>query len=819
MIKKILTIFAVFTFAFSQSQILDYQADKVEYSLRDSIITLSGNSQILYDNLKLTADTIFYFTNDKTMLASGNPVLIDGGDTLRGDYIAYNIEKKSGKVRYGLMYSKDNSAYYGENIVRTDSAIYAYHGLYTTCLFPDKPHSHFYCEKIKLIPGDKTVVKPFVLVVGDAPMAALPYFIIPLDKDRTSGWLPIRWGVTLNGRGDVDNVGYYWAVNDYFDLMVAGMVDNFENFLVKAETRYAVKNSLSGNIYTDYSINDKYMGAYNRWSLNFSHDQNLLPDGSFTLRGSGRLVSDKRFASDYSDDTIKLTNQDLTSNLSLAKRFDKIGGYASISWERSQNLQRETIEQNLPSINFALNNRPFISPSVSSDEDTTEKKQNPLNLLSWSYSYKANQKISERTKIDSAYQRTHRGMSHSIPVTLPFNIFKHIIVRPNFTVNHSIFDSYRDTTGRDTIAYERIYDTIPVYAEYEGDIDSIIYYPGRTDSIVALILRDSIPLPPDKIYDTTYYYDKNFDLKKAQNVWWNTGVDISTNLYGIFPIKIGKMQGIRHTLSPSVGYLLTPENNLDVTFMSIGVNSPPMGTKRKQELTFGLNNLFETKILTPAKEEGEKETSRKINLFSARVGGSYNFEADSQKLSNISLSASVPAPKVNLSYSGTYHPYDMGNSMDIPKPLSHSISVTPVLPSLQGNIWSGDLIVYNKFEEYGYLDNIFKNTSRDWSISITPRYSYTMTRENVISEFKTNKNYNLGAGFSFMLSQRWKITWGGTWSFTENNFINQNVALYADLECWDLKLDWYPSGVNEGRIYFVAALKKHRDLKWEQRER
>ena len=817
MIKKILTILAVSTFAFSQSEIVDYQADNVEYSLRDSIITLSGNSQILYKNIKLTADSIFYFTNDKTMLASGNPVLIDSGDTLYGDYIAYNMEKRSGKVRYGLMYSKDKSAYYAENIVRTDSAIYAYHGLYTTCMFPDKPHSHFYCEKIKLMPNDKTVAKPFILVVGDAPMAALPYFIIPLDKDRTSGWLPIRWGVTLNGRGDVDNIGYYWAVNDYLELMLAGMVDNFENFLVKAETGYAVKNVLSGKIYTDYSINDKYMGTHNRWSLNFRHDQNLLPDGSFTLRGNGSLVSDKRYSSDYSDDTLKLTNQNLTSNLSLSKRFDKIGGYASISWERSQNLQSETTEQNLPSINFTLNNRPFIPPLVTDAEDTTEKKQNPLNILSWSYSYKANQKISERTKIDSSYQRTHRGMSHSIPVTMPFNILNHIKVTPNFTVNHSIFDSYRDTTGKDIIVIDTLYDTIAREhinrPEYEGKYNiPHPYYPDDT----LLVLRDTVP-KPDKIYDTTYYYDKDFDIKKAQNVWWNTGVKISTDLYGIFPVKIGRMQGIRHTLSPSVGYLLTPEADLDVTFMSIGINYPN-GTKRRQELLFGINNLFETKIPNPVKE-GEKETSRKINLLSAGIQGSYNFEADSQKLSNISLSASVPAPKVNLSYSGSFHPYDMGNSIDIPKPLSHSINVTPVLPSLQGNIWSGDLIIYNGLEEYGYLDNIFKNASRDWSISITPRYSYNMTRENVATEFKTNKNYNMGAGLSFMLSQRWKISWNGNWSFTENNFINQSVALYADLECWDLKLYWYPSGVNEGRIYFVAALKKHRDLKWEQRER
>jgi hypothetical protein len=160
----------------------------------------------------------------------------------------------------------------------------------------------------------------------------------------------------------------------------------------------------------------------------------------------------------------------------------------------------------------------------------------------------------------------------------------------------------------------------------------------------------------------------------------------------------------------------------------------------------------------------------------------------------------------------------MSNNFDVLRPLSHSINVTPILPSLEGNFWGGDIILYEGLENYGYLDNVWKNNSRDWRITITPRYTYTMNRKDVVSDFRTNKSYNLGAGFSFNLTQRWKISWNGNWSFTENKFINQSVALYADLECWDLKLDWYPSGVNSGRIYFVAALKKHRDLKWEQRD-
>ncbi|MDR0303178.1 MAG: hypothetical protein LBH98_00165 [Chitinispirillales bacterium] len=818
MIKKyFLLIFTCIIYAFPQTDTLDYSADLVEYSRKDSTITLSGNASIYYKGIKLTADSIFYFTNIKTMIANGSPILIDGTDTLYGEYIIYDIEKRTGKVKYGSVRSNENKSYYGEKILYGDSAIYAYHGSYSTCMFPDSPHYRFYCEKIKVVTNDKTVAKPFVLVIADAPVAALPYFIIPLEKDRTSGWLPIRWGVTLNGRGNIDNVGYYWAINDYLDFMLAGKVDNFENFLIKAETRYALKNVLTGNIYTDYLINNQYMGRYNRWSLNFSHDQNLLPDKSFTLRGSGQLVSDKKYFNEFSDDTLLLINQELSSSLSLTKRFDEIGGYASLSWNRNQNLQRETVEQDLPTFNFTLNNRSLVPLK---EGDST---QNLLNKLSWSYSYKANQKILERNKSDSSYYKVHRGMSHSIPVNLPFNIFNYIKITPNFTINESFFDSYRDTASVIDTIFEKLYDTIPLenanYIEYAGREKDTVFYPNNIspDTVFVLVYRDDTTWT-QKRYDTTYYYDKNYKASKAHQVWWNTGVNISTDLYGVLPLKIGKMQGIRHTLSPSVGYRFTPQKDLDVNFLSIGILSPS-GTKRRQDLSFGLNNLFETKILNTNSNDSAKSSVKKINLLSLNVSSSYNFEADSQKLSDISLSASIPAPKVSFSYSGGYHPYDMRNNLDVPKPLSHVINVTPILPSLGGNFWSGDAILHDGLEYYGYLDNLWRNNSRDWQITITPRYTYTMNRENTISDFKTNKSYNLGAGLQFNLTERWKISWNGNWSFTENTFINQNVALYADLECWDLKLDWYPSGVNSGRIYFVAALKKHRDLKWEQKEK
>lgn len=815
-------LFFISLAAAQNSDAVSYSADNVSFSRRDTVIKLTGNCTLNYGSVVLTADSIHYHADRKIMIATGNPVMIDGSDTLVGDYIAYNLNDKTGKVRQGTFDSKGDLHYGGERIARgKDEALWIDNGSYTTSQAIDSVHYFFYGKKIKLIPNDKSVVKPFVLNIEEAPVAVLPFIIAPLKKDRKNGLLTPRWGVGINGSGSVDNIGYYWAPNDYVDFLVAGKINNFEEFLLKGESRYSLKNKLSGSIYADIELTNAYQSSNRRWSLRFNHNQNLLPDNSLTLKGRGSLVSDKDYNKDFSEDTTDLLNQNLSSNLSLNKNFKKLGGNASINWDMTQNLQKETRDQSAPSLNFDIRPRALIP--LPKDADAEDEKW--FNKIRWSYTARANQKIKSSYAEDSSYTQINRGFSHKIPVTVPIDIKNYVTITPRFTVNHAIFDSYIDTTTYDTtLVYDTTYDSIPIIETEDtvfkekvisGEIVIVdtLYPPYENLNSYDTLVRYNEDIESREVVnkDTTYWHEDEFSWKKANNVWWDAGVTLNTRLYGLFPVNIGNITGFRHTFSPEVRYTFTPKKDLDVRFPSVSGISSTTGTKKKQTVSLGMTNLFESRIT-------KNEKDKKIKLLTVNANASYDFEAEKEKWSNITLSSSVPTPLVDMNYNGSYTPYNTQSELIVPTALNHSFRVNPRLPAISGSFWSGDFLTLEKVAHDSYMDGLAKANKTGWKVTVNPNYNMSLRRTSIDLPFNQTKTYNLGAGLQFDFSHRWSIRWNGTWSFTEGTFINQSVSLYGDLESWEMKFDWYPTGINSGRFYFLVNIKKHRDIQWEKKE-
>jgi hypothetical protein len=91
-------------------------------------------------------------------------------------------------------------------------------------------------------------------------------------------------------------------------------------------------------------------------------------------------------------------------------------------------------------------------------------------------------------------------------------------------------------------------------------------------------------------------------------------LNMGTQLYGLFPIKIGKVNGLRHVASPSIGYSYTPDFSkpmlsYDLEYFTTITDSSGneiqhdrfRGTlagstprSERQSLTFSLNNVFQT---------------------------------------------------------------------------------------------------------------------------------------------------------------------------------------------------------------------------------
>ncbi len=794
-----------------------YDASQIEYDISEKVLLLTGEGVVRYGAMTLYADTIHYMINQDLLLASGKPLLIEGADSVVGAQMVYNLKTRRGKVQMASAKSS-GSHYDGRFIAKSDtSTFYIDQGDYTSCARVKEPHYLFYSRRIKVLPNNKAVARPLILNVGDAPVAALPYYILPLERDRTSGILRPRWGGQPGRGGYVDNVGYYWVPNDYMDFTVSGKVQEFENWLLNATGRYALRYWLNGYISGSYAYSDDLESPELRWSLDYSHDQNLVPDASLKLTGRGSLVSSRDIYTEFSEDTSDLLNQQISANLSLSKRFTDINASASANWSRDHDLTDNFVDENLPSLKFSFPSRPLIpfTPPETPTGDDQEAEPKWYNKIYYSYSANALRKLRYST-IDSldSVGSEHAGMSHSFNASLNQTVFKYFNLSPNFSVRHALFDAWIDTTkqeklvNRYPVTYKPYYEdtsAVPVDSSYRNDFDSLALFYHYADTVL----------------DTIFEQDT---IGSGVATWWpawQTGVSLSTKLYGIFPVKFFNFVGMRHTLTPSVSYTYVPEYRLEKNgkgfeYPNIGIPYDRARTEQ-QQLGFSLDNLFQGKIERPGKKGG-KPTEEKFTILSANARTSYIYYDDRKdwRWSDISVGANTSYNIFNVNFRANLRPYDSDSSLSIPNLMSYTISIRPSNLSVRGSLWGGDLLA---FEGLRPPDDIFHTDKemQSWNLSISPSYQFSQSRSRLEDPFTTERTYTLRASAKLDFTRSWSTSWGGYYNFETNRLEGHSFDFHCDLECWDLRFNWRPSGYNPG-FYFVVGIKKHPDIKWEWRD-
>ena len=144
---------------------------------------------------------------------------------------------------------------------------------------------------------------------------------------------------------------------------------------------------------------------------------------------------------------------------------------------------------------------------------------------------------------------------------------------------------------------------------------------------------------------------------------FNTSISFSTTLYGISSRKIGTLKGFRHTLRPSISFSYRPDfsnskwgyyrtvqsdtlgNTQRYSIFEDEVFSGP-GAGEQRSVSFSLRNVFETKVVSRDTTGEVNERTLKI-IDNLSLSSSYNFAADSLRLSSLSASLSFQCHKRN----------------------------------------------------------------------------------------------------------------------------------------------------------------------------
>ncbi len=786
-----------------------YEAETIFYDNEEKILTLTGNAKVRYQKMQLLSDTIIYTINDNLFTASGYPQLVESTDTTIGDYMVYNIKTRRGRVKHASTNLTDGS-FNGRRIIKTEkNEIYVDEGDYTTCENIEDPHFFFYGKKIKLIPQDRIVSKPVVMNIGNTPVVWLPFFMFPLDRDRKSGWLTPVWGGHPTGGGYVDNIGYYYGGNDYIDFLGRGKVMDFRRYEIEAATQYKLKYKFDGNLRLRYSLDKEFLKGGNQWTANYSHNQTLTPDGLTRLSGTGQLASSNQYAFDNSEDTKELLQQDLKANMSFSRSLEKLNGSVSVNVSRDHNLKTNVITDNLPSVNFNIQQRALIkAPDSVKEEDVPWYSK-----ILYSYSAQGIVKHFDSTRINGI-EHFRPGASHSVSVSAPQNLFRHIKINPGFEASQYVVYGYSDTV---LLGYDTLYDSISYkriaplgndqdYEDYTYDslFDTTFNDFGEADTIKVTRYRRTIQ-PRYTNHDKFTHVED-----------WKASLSVGTNLYGIFPIKFLNLSGIRHTFTPSLSYTYNPKLDIDKRFYPGGI-SPPGARKRQQVISLGAGNSIEGKFLSKEKtEEGSK--GKTVNLLNFNFGTGYDFERKKRKWNDLSLSASSSVEKIglNVGYNSTFWLYDQNDQLTVPTMRSMSLDFRTSALSAKGTLWDGNL---------KGLDSVQTDTTKgksgsgmlEWNGSLSPTFTYSMDRAKPTDMFIPKKQFNLSGSASLNFTKAWSLRWSGSYNFQQNQWVNNSFDLTCDLECWEMRFNWRPEKLNPG-YYFLINIKKIPEIKWEKRE-
>jgi len=596
--------------------------DSMVYDARNKTAFLYGTSSVKYENMDLKSERIRLNMDSSLVHATGvrdtatkgltgTPVFTLGSDNYESDTMAFNFKTKKGLI--DNVKTQQEEGYLSSELSKrnADGEIFLKHGRYTTC---DKEHPDFYIalSRAKVRPGKDVVFGPAYLVVADVPLPlAIPYGFFPFSKKYSSGFIMPTYG-DENTRGFyLRDGGYYFAINDKWDLKLLGEIYTKGSWGLSAATNYRKRYRYSGSFYGSYQdtkTGDKGMPDFSRqqsFKIQWSHRQDPKASPYSSLAASVNFATSSyernNLNSLYNPQTLSQTTR--TSSVSWGTNFSSIGLSLSATANLNQNMSDSSIALTLPDLNISLSRfYPFKRRHAVGAERWYEK-------IAVSYTGQISNSIN--TKEDRLFHSNliknwRNGMQHRIPISGSFTLFNYINVNPSFNFTDRMYTNK--------------------------------------------VTRSWNTATQKEVADTTYGFHNIYN--------WDFSISASTKLYGMFipnrKLFGDKIQAIRHVITPSVSFSYAPDfgasrygyyssyqrtnpdgsvDLVDYSPYSNGLYGVP-GRGKMGSVSFSFDNNVEMKIKSDKDSTGIRKLSIIDNL-GFRM--SYNMAAKERPWSDLSV--------------------------------------------------------------------------------------------------------------------------------------------------------------------------------------
>jgi len=780
----------------------DTAGDTVSYSavrirFRNDRFSLTDGALLKYKGSTLRADSIVYHSDEDIVEAFGAPVLEDPNNpSILGYRMRYNLKNRVGTVYYGASH-RDGQTFYGNEIRRQpDGSVYIARADFSTCEEHPVPHYHFYSRRMIVSPEAQALSGPIVMNIAEVPVAVLPMIVMPLGKGRRSGLLQPKFGGDQTQGYYLQNLGYYWALSDYHDLLlsadiVEGSRGTFDqtNFNANYQwnKRYVWSGTVGGKLYVPEFQPDR-AGGY----IDFRNDLNITPDGRQTLKGSGRIQSDPEIVENNALSEEERLQQTANANLGYRRQFDKHNAVLNVGVAQDFNLTQNLLKRDLPHVTFSAS-----GPLVPQSEDDPPAVGDEPWYRSWTWNY-GNTFNLHQVSIPAGTSglgdtTTYMGYADNLSLTGKYTALDYLNITPSVRVSQ--LWSAGERTGDAADPYRNALD--PAAGSYGQYFAS-----------------------------------------------WSANATADTRIYGIAQSPddpwFGRVAAARHTITPSVGFTFAPEIDSNRRLFT----NPRIGGSAYQSeqkaVTFGLGNDVDLKIVRPGaaaagadsgkaqKDKAAKPESYK--LLSANSSLSHNFAEDVRPWSDLSSGVSLYLTRnVALTVNATHALYD-----DYTDSAGLNTLTSPILKSW-GFGWRKGLEVGGGLNSgvrvrdlRGLATDEFSSTP--WSASMAYNFAFSAQRVGNAEDgnpaerflgfselYNVTRTHSATAGLKFNPTQEWKISYDTEFNFTEGEFSRHNFAFERTIHCWRMNFSWTPVGVSQG-WYFVIRIIDLPDIKLETRD-
>ncbi len=598
-------------------------SDSLVYDAKNKVAHLYGSAQVKYENMDLASDRISMDIDKSNVKAmgtadstaeggvKGKPVFKMGSDEYDTDTIKFNFKSK--KALINNVYTEQQDGFLSGMRSKRDSSgvIYLQHGRYTTC---DDPHPDFYISlsRAKVRPGKDVVFGPAYLVVCDVPMPfAIPYGFFPFTKSYSSGFIMPTYGDESDRGFYLRDGGYYFAINDKWDLKLLGEIYTKGSWGLSAASNYRKRYKYSGSFYFSYQdtkTGDKGMPDFTEqesFKLQWNHRQDSKANPYSSLSASVNFASTSYERNNLNSlyNPQSMTQSTRTSSVNWSTNFSSIGMSLTATTNLSQNMRNSSLAVTLPDLNINIARfYPFRRKKIVGDERWYEK-------IALSYTGHVSNSIS--TKEDLLFKSNlikdwRNGWEHRIPVSANFTLFKYINISPNFNFTDRMY------TNKVTKSWDE-----------QKQVE---------------------------VADTTYGFHNVYN--------WNMSISASTKLYGFWvpnrKLFGDKIQAIRHVLSPTVSFSYAPDfgasrygywdtyqktdANGNVSLVSYSPYQNSLfgvpGKGKQGSISFTLGNNLEMKV----KSDKDSTGFKKISLIDAfDINMSYNTAAKVRPWSDLGI--------------------------------------------------------------------------------------------------------------------------------------------------------------------------------------